>query len=45
MKYKSVTPDQMEIDGSVYNQDPENYFFIKDIQIETHFIIERIFEI
>ncbi|MFN3021977.1 thermonuclease family protein [Chryseobacterium sp. TY3] len=44
MKYKAITPNQMEIDGSVSNQDQENYFLIKDIQIETHLIIERILD-
>ena len=44
MKYNAITPNQVEIDSSTSIQDQENYFLMKDIQIETHLIIERILD-
>lgn len=44
MKYNVNTPNGIEKESSLSTLEQENYFLIKDIQIETHYIVERILD-
>ncbi len=44
MKYNEITPNRAENKSSFKVQDLENYFLMKDIQIETHMIVERVLD-
>lgn len=44
MKYNAITPNGAENNGSFSIQDQENYFLMKNLQIETHLIVERVLD-
>lgn len=44
MKYNVIIPNAIEKESSLSTLEQENYFLIKDIQIETHLIIERVLD-
>ncbi|MGV4413201.1 thermonuclease family protein [Chryseobacterium sp. T1] len=44
MKYNVITPNGTEKESSISTLEQENYFLIKDIQVETHYIVERILD-
>lgn len=44
MKYNVITPNGTENNGSLTEQDQQNYFLMKDLLIETHMIVERVLD-
>ena len=44
MKCNVIAPNGTENNGSLTEQDQQNYFLMKDLLIETHMIIERVLD-